>query len=168
MKIASGCTTRSYDLQKGYHLKCAGRLDKIFWRGIIDLRDRLRRRVFLGRRPTGRPAKAVRPRTIKIRRQGKAEPGEDRGQWSGAGTREDPGPGGWRGNQGNTREPGKWRGNQGRPRTRGVAQEPGEWRGVSRNHANFKKTSRVGVPGLRLRIHRRCPPISAFKAQFWV
>ena len=41
LKIASGCTARGYDLQKGYPLKCAGRLDKNFWRGIIDLQDRL-------------------------------------------------------------------------------------------------------------------------------
>ena len=161
LKIASGYPTRSYGLQKGYPLKCAGRLDKIFWRGIIDLRDRLRRRVFLGRRPTGRPAKAVRPRTIKIRRQGKAEPGEDRGQWSGAGTGEDldhhgpPGRARWRpGFRGWTYQP---------PRVRTYLNN-----GVSRNRANFKKIPRVGVPGLRLRIHRRCQPISAFEAQFWV
>ena len=121
MKIASGCTARSYDLQKGYPLKCAGRLDKSFWRGIIDLQDRLRRRVFLGRRPTGRPAKAVRPRTIKgegrkadpggiPRNQGSGRPGN---QGSGAGTRGIPR------NPGKTQEPGKWK-----TGTREVAREP--------------------------------------------
>lgn len=87
LKIASVCTTGSYDLQKGYPLKCAGRLDKNFWRGIIDLQDRLEEGISgAGGLPAVQP-KAVKPRTIKIRRQGKAEPGED----PGAGTRGRPG-----------------------------------------------------------------------------
>ena len=185
MKIASGCTARSYDLQKGYPLKCAGRLDKIFWRGIIDLQDRLRRRVFLGRRPTGRPAKAVRPRTLNQGQTRKADPGEDPGEDPGTREVEDWDQGSGAGTMGKTQEPGEdldqgsGAGTMGKtwtptdPREGGWTYQPPRMRtylnnGVSRNHANFKKTSRVGVPGHRLRIHRRCQRISAFEAQFWV
>ena len=103
LKIASGCTARSYDLQKGCPLKCSVRLDKNFWRGIIDLRDRLRRRVFLGQaayRPSSQGSKAA---NDKNTREGRA-----RGRL----------------------EPVEWRGNLGRPRTRGKTQDPGSGAGT--------------------------------------
>ena len=158
MKIASGCTSRSYDLQKGYPLKCAGRLDKNFWRGIIDLQDHLGG-VVLGQaayRPSSQGSKAanVKPRA-NTEGRARGRPGgktQEPGKWK-TGTREV------------AREP--W-GRPGPPRTPGRGVGPTSPHGVSRNHANFKKTSRVGVPGHRLRIHRRCQRISAFEAQFWV